>query len=43
LRFKNWAAETKYNYNMKLDGDMIDSEANLKSAEKTLKHTYELA
>ena len=43
LRFKNWAAETKYNYDMKLDGDMIDSQANLAAAEKTLKHKYELA
>ena len=42
-KYANPAKKVLYNFDAKLDGDMIDSLKNLKDTEKKLDHTYELA
>ena len=42
-KWANAAKKTLYNYDMKLDGDIIDSQKNLAAAEKKLGMTYTLA
>ena len=41
LQWGNVAKETKYDYNPKLDGDMVASKGSLKSAEGELGRTME--
>jgi len=42
-KWANAAKKTLYNYDMKLDGDIIDSQKNLAATEKKLGMTYTLA
>jgi len=42
-KYSNPAKKTMYNFAPKLDGDIIDSHANLAATEKALDHTYELS
>jgi len=42
-KYANPAKKVMYNFAPKLDGDIIDSQANLAATEKVLEHTYELA
>jgi hypothetical protein len=42
-KWANPAKKVMYNFAPKLDGDIIDSKANLAATEKVLDHTYELS
>jgi len=42
-KYANPAKKVDYNFAPKLDGDIIDSKANLAATEKALDHTYELS
>ena len=42
-KYANPARKVLYNFDPKLDGDMIDAKKNLKDTEKRLDHTYQLA
>merc|ERR1711934_843991 len=42
-KYSNPAKKVMYNFAPKLDGDIIDSKANLAATEKVLDHEYQLA
>ena len=42
-KYANPAKKVDYNFDPKLDGDIIDSQKNLVDTEKRLEHTYELS
>jgi len=42
-KYKNPAKKVMYNFAPKLDGDIIDSKANLAATEKVLDHEYALS
>jgi len=42
-KYSNPAKKVMYNFAPKLDGDIVDSQANLGATEKKLDHTYALA
>jgi len=42
-KYSNPAKKVMYNYAPKLDGDIIDSKANLAATEGVLKHEYSLS
>jgi hypothetical protein len=42
-KYSNPAKKVMYNYAPNLDGDIIDSKANLAATEGVLKHTYQLS
>lgn len=42
-KYSNPAKKVMYNFAPKLDGDIIDSQANLGNTETVLKHKYALA
>jgi len=41
-KFKNRAKDVDYNFAPALEGDMIDSANNLKNAEESLGHVYDM-
>jgi len=41
-KFKNRAKDVDYDFAPKLEGDMIDAQANLKNAEESLGHVYDM-
>ena len=42
-KYSNPAKKVMYNFAPNLDGDIIDSKANLAATEKVLDHTYQLS
>jgi hypothetical protein len=42
-KYANPAKKVDYNFAPKLDGDIIDSKANLSATEKRLEHEYQLS
>jgi len=42
-KYSNPAKKVDYNFDPRLDGDIVDSHANLAATEKRLEHTYSLA
>merc|ERR1711934_551794 len=42
-KYANPARKVDYNFDPKLDGDIVDSQKNLADTEKRLEHTYELS
>ena len=42
-KYSNPAKKVMYNFALRLDGDIIDSHANLAATEKKLDHAYALA
>jgi hypothetical protein len=42
-KYSNPAKKVMYNFAPNLDGDIIDSKANLSATEKVLEHSYQLS